>query len=71
MSLFLKTYYPQEFMVAVINNFGGFYSRELYFLELFKCGGDITHPASIAAISIQTFKTKSVRRLYSYQEPAK
>src|SRR5439155_18630895 len=26
-SLFLKTYYPKEFMVAVINNFGGFYSR--------------------------------------------
>ena len=35
-SIFLKTYYPQEFMVAVINNFGGFYSRELYFHELKK-----------------------------------
>ncbi len=44
MSLFLKTYYPHEFMVAVINNFGGFYSRELYFLELLKCGGDIHLP---------------------------
>ncbi len=44
MSLYLKTYYPQEFMVAVINNFGGFYSRELYFLELLKCGGDINAP---------------------------
>lgn len=44
MSLYLKTYYPQEFMVAVINNFGGFYSRELYFLELLKCGGDIHLP---------------------------
>jgi DNA polymerase-3 subunit alpha len=31
-------------MVAVINNFGGFYSRELYFLELLKCGGDIHLP---------------------------
>lgn len=39
MSLYLKTYFPQEFMVAVINNFGGFYSRELYFMELMKCGG--------------------------------
>jgi DNA polymerase-3 subunit alpha len=37
-SLFLKTYYPVEFMVAVINNFGGFYSRELYFHELKKTG---------------------------------
>lgn len=44
MSLYLKTYYPKEFMVAVINNFGGFYSRELYFLELLKTGGDIKPP---------------------------
>ncbi len=44
MSLYLKTYYPKEFMVAVINNFGGFYSRELYFLELLKTGGDIEAP---------------------------
>ncbi len=44
MSLYLKTYYPKEFMVAVINNFGGFYSRELYFLELLKTGGIIKAP---------------------------
>ncbi len=44
MSLYLKTYYPKEFMVAVINNFGGFYSRELYFLELLKTGGNIQPP---------------------------
>lgn len=44
MSLYLKTYYPQEFMVAVVNNFGGFYSRELYFLELLKTGGKIEAP---------------------------
>jgi DNA-directed DNA polymerase III PolC len=44
MSLYLKTYYPKEFMVAVINNFGGFYSTELYFIELFKAGGKIEPP---------------------------
>lgn len=44
MSLYLKTYFPKEFMVAVINNFGGFYSRELYFLELLKTGGEIKPP---------------------------
>ncbi len=43
-SLFLKTYYPMEFMVAVINNFGGFYSRELYFHELKKTGARIHLP---------------------------
>lgn len=44
MSLYLKTYYPKEFMVAVINNFGGFYSRELYFMELLKTGVVINAP---------------------------
>jgi DNA-directed DNA polymerase III PolC len=43
-SLFLKTYYPQEFYVAVINNFGGFYCTEFYFHELRRNGGDIQLP---------------------------
>jgi DNA-directed DNA polymerase III PolC len=43
-SLFLKTYYPEEFMVAVINNFGGFYARELYFHELKRTGVVINAP---------------------------
>jgi DNA-directed DNA polymerase III PolC len=43
-SLFLKTYYPMEFAVAVINNFGGFYSRELYFYELMKTGARVHRP---------------------------
>jgi DNA polymerase-3 subunit alpha len=43
-SLYLKTYYPAEFMVAVINNFGGFYSRELYFHELKRAGVRVHAP---------------------------
>jgi DNA-directed DNA polymerase III PolC len=43
-SLFLKTYYPIEFMVAVINNEGGFYSRELYFHELRRAGAHVHLP---------------------------
>jgi error-prone DNA polymerase len=43
-SLYLKTYFPMEFMVAVINNFGGFYSRELYFYELMKTGAAVHRP---------------------------
>jgi len=43
-SLYLKTYFPMEFAVAVINNFGGFYSRELYFYELMKSGADVHRP---------------------------
>lgn len=45
-SLFLKTYFPAEFMVAVINNFGGFYDRELYFRELARTGVAI-HPPCV------------------------
>jgi len=43
-SLFLKTHYPIEFAVAVINNFGGFYSRELYFYELMRAGARVHRP---------------------------
>lgn len=43
-SLYLKTYYPMEFMVAVINNYGGFYSRWLYVHELQKTGADVHLP---------------------------
>ena len=43
-SLFLKTYYPLEFMIAVINNFGGFYSTRVYVNEARKAGGNILLP---------------------------
>lgn len=45
-SLYLKAYYPLEFMVAVINNFGGFYSTEFYVHEARMLGADI-HPPHI------------------------
>lgn len=43
-SLYLKTYFPMEFMVAVINNFGGFYRTEFYFHELKKTGARVYPP---------------------------
>lgn len=43
-SLFLKAYFPLEFMVAVINNFGGFYATEYYFHEAKMCGGVLHAP---------------------------
>jgi DNA polymerase-3 subunit alpha len=43
-SLFLKTHYPAEFAVAVINNFGGFYSREVYFYELMRTDARVHRP---------------------------
>ncbi len=43
-SLYLKAHYPLEFMVAVINNFGGFYQRWVYFNEAKKVGATINLP---------------------------
>lgn len=42
--MFLKTYFPLEFMVAVINNEGGFYSKEIYLHEARMCGATIEAP---------------------------
>lgn len=43
-SLFLKAYFPLEFQVAVINNFGGFYPTWVYFNELRRQGGVVHLP---------------------------
>jgi len=43
-SLYLKTYFPIEFMVAVINNFGGFYRTEIYVHEARMAGAHIEAP---------------------------
>jgi len=40
-SLYLKTYYPLEFITAVINNFGGFYRTEFYIHEARRSGAII------------------------------
>ncbi|MFY0592038.1 DNA polymerase III subunit alpha [Roseivirga sp.] len=43
-SLYLKAYYPLEYMVATMNNGGGFYRMELYAHEAFMHGADIQAP---------------------------
>ena len=43
-SLYLKKYFPLEFMVAAINNGGGFYDLQTYIQEIRKCGGRIHAP---------------------------
>jgi error-prone DNA polymerase len=43
-SLFLKAHYPLEFIVAVINNFGGFYRTEIYLHEARMAGAQIERP---------------------------
>jgi len=43
-ALYLKAYYPREYMVATLNNGGGFYSAELYFHEARLHGAKIEAP---------------------------
>jgi len=43
-SLFLKAYYPLEFMTAVLNNGGGFYRTEIYVHEARLAGAEIHAP---------------------------
>jgi error-prone DNA polymerase len=43
-SLYLKVYYPIEFMVAAINNGGGFYRTEVYIHEARMSGANILNP---------------------------
>lgn len=52
-SLYLKCYYPLEYMVAVINNGGGYYTRELYFHEARMNGGKL-HPPCVNKSFIPT-----------------
>jgi DNA polymerase-3 subunit alpha len=52
-SLYLKAHFPLEFMVAVINNFGGFYRTWVYVHEARRCGATIQPPC----VNKSTYKT--------------
>jgi DNA polymerase III alpha subunit len=52
-SLYLKAHYPLEFMVAVINNFGGFYRTWVYVHEARRSGATIQLPC----VNKSTYKT--------------
>lgn len=43
-SLYLKAHYPMEFILGVLNNGGGFYSREMYFHEARMMGATVEPP---------------------------
>ena len=45
-SMYLKAYYPLEFIVGVINNFGGFYRTEFYIHEA-RLDGALIHPPCV------------------------
>ncbi|PRY86527.1 DNA polymerase III subunit alpha [Mongoliibacter ruber] len=59
-SLYLKAYFPLEFMVGVINNFGGFYHTEFYIHELRMNGADIQAPDINESNYLTRIKGKTV-----------
>ncbi|SEP77926.1 DNA polymerase III, alpha subunit [Hyunsoonleella jejuensis] len=59
-SLFLKAYYPLEYMVATINNFGGFYRTELYVHEARMHGGMIEAPCINTSFNQAIIKDKTI-----------
>lgn len=59
-SLYLKVYYPLEFMVAVINNFGGFYRTEVYVHEARMAGAKIELPCVNQSVVNTTIKEDHV-----------
>ncbi len=55
-SLFLKAHYPLEFMVGVINNFGGFYQTEFYIHEARMAGAKIEAPCMLRSQHFTSIK---------------
>jgi DNA polymerase-3 subunit alpha len=59
-SLYLKAYFPLEFMVAVINNFGGFYHTWVYFNEAKRLGAKLHLPDINRSLQLTTIYGKDV-----------
>jgi DNA-directed DNA polymerase III PolC len=58
--MFLKTYYPLEFMVSVLNNDGGFYSKEAYIHEARRKGACIHTPDINKSEYLTTIYNKNI-----------
>ncbi|WP_299015881.1 DNA polymerase III subunit alpha [uncultured Polaribacter sp.] len=65
-SLFLKCYYPIEFMVAVLNNGGGFYSAEHYIHEAKMCGAIVELPCINTSDHANIVKGKTIYLGFGY-----
>ncbi|MGJ5640591.1 DNA polymerase III subunit alpha [Formosa sp. S-31] len=65
-SLYLKCYYPLEFMVAVLNNGGGFYSAEHYIHEAKMCGAEVQPPCINTSDHSNIIKGKTIYLGFGY-----
>ena len=59
-SLYLKSHYPLEFQVAVINNFGGFYRSWFYFNEAKRMGAKVHLPCVNHSDYLTTLEGKTI-----------
>jgi len=59
-SLFLKAYFPLEYMVATVNNFGGFYRTEQYIQEARLKGAEVVLPCVNRSTYETTIKGKTI-----------
>ena len=59
-SLYLKSHYPLEFQVAVINNFGGFYQTWFYFNEARRIGAKIHLPCVNRSSYLTTLNGRTI-----------
>lgn len=59
-SLYLKAHYPLEFMVGVINNFGGFYKTEFYFHEARMDGASVEAPCVNRSHNLTDIEGKTI-----------
>ena len=59
-SLYLKSHYPLEFQVAVINNFGGFYQTWFYFNEARRMGAKVHLPCINRSSYSTTLKGRTI-----------
>jgi len=65
-TLFLKAYYPLEYMVAVLNNGGGFYSAEFYIHEARMLGANINSPCINKSFMANCIYGKDIYLGYMY-----
>lgn len=59
-SLYLKSHYPLEFQVAVINNFGGYYHTWFYFNEARRMGAKVHLPCVNQSNYLTTLQGKTL-----------
>jgi len=59
-ALYLKAYYPLEYMVATLNNGGGFYSAQLYLHEAVMNGAEVVTPCVNSSSWKNTIKGKTI-----------